>query len=63
MSDLARLGIWDVGRDFAPTQSELKRARRTKADQLFWFDEVPVAMPSMTASSMWGAARIIETPG
>jgi putative pyruvate formate lyase activating enzyme len=30
-----------LGRDFAPTQSELKRARRTKADRLFWFDEVP----------------------
>jgi len=28
-------------RDFAPTQAELRRARRTKADRLFWFDEVP----------------------
>jgi putative pyruvate formate lyase activating enzyme len=31
-----------LGRDFTPTQAELRRARRTKADRLFWFDEVPV---------------------
>jgi len=30
-----------LGRDFTPTQVELGRARRTKADRLFWFDEVP----------------------
>src|SRR5215472_16454398 len=30
-----------LGRDFTPTQAELRRARRTKADRLFWFDEVP----------------------
>ena len=30
-----------LGRDFTPTQAELKRVRRTKADRLFWFDEVP----------------------
>lgn len=30
-----------LGRDFAPTQAELKRARRTKADRSFWFDEAP----------------------
>jgi putative pyruvate formate lyase activating enzyme len=30
-----------LGRDFTPTQAELGRARRTKADRLFWFDEVP----------------------
>jgi putative pyruvate formate lyase activating enzyme len=29
-----------LGRDFAPTQAELKRARRTKADRFFWFDEM-----------------------
>ena len=30
-----------LGRDFTPTQAELGRARRTKADRLFWFDEMP----------------------
>ena len=30
-----------LGRDFTPTQVELGRARRTKADRLFWFDDVP----------------------
>ena len=30
-----------LGRDFTPTQVELGRARRTKADRLVWFDEVP----------------------
>ena len=30
-----------LGRDFAPTQAELRRARQTKADRFFWFDEVP----------------------
>ncbi len=30
-----------LGRDFTPTQAELRRALRTKADRLFWFDEVP----------------------
>ena len=30
-----------LGRDFSPTPAELRRARRTKADRLFWFDEVP----------------------
>src|SRR6516164_7081465 len=30
-----------LGREFAPTRDDLKRARRTKADRLFWFDEVP----------------------
>jgi putative pyruvate formate lyase activating enzyme len=30
-----------LGRDFQPTQAELGRVRRTKADRLFWFDEVP----------------------
>jgi len=32
-----------LGRDFTPTQAELKRARKTKADPFFWFDEVPGA--------------------
>ena len=30
-----------LGRDFQPSQAELRRARRTKADRFFWFDEVP----------------------
>jgi hypothetical protein len=32
-----------LGRDFAPTQAELARARRTKADRFWWFDEKPEA--------------------
>src|SRR2546428_3871419 len=32
-----------LGRDFTPTRAELKRARKTKADRFFWFDEVPAA--------------------
>jgi len=32
-----------LGRDFTPTQAELKRARRTKADRFFFFDELPDA--------------------
>ena len=32
-----------LGRDFAPTSAELKRARRTKADRFFWYDEQPDA--------------------
>jgi putative pyruvate formate lyase activating enzyme len=30
-----------LGRDFTPTQADLKHARKTKADPFFWFDEVP----------------------
>jgi putative pyruvate formate lyase activating enzyme len=32
-----------LGRDFAPSAAELKRARKTKADRFFWFEEVPAA--------------------
>jgi putative pyruvate formate lyase activating enzyme len=32
-----------LGRDFTPTQAERKRARKTKADRFFWFDEMPDA--------------------
>jgi putative pyruvate formate lyase activating enzyme len=32
-----------LGRNFTPTQGELKRARKTKADRFFWFDETPEA--------------------
>jgi putative pyruvate formate lyase activating enzyme len=30
-----------LGRDFVPTSAELRRARATKADRFFWFDELP----------------------
>jgi putative pyruvate formate lyase activating enzyme len=32
-----------LGRDYTPTRAELARARKTKADRFFWFDEVPGA--------------------
>jgi putative pyruvate formate lyase activating enzyme len=32
-----------LGRDFTPTPAERKRARKTKADPFFWFDEAPGA--------------------
>jgi putative pyruvate formate lyase activating enzyme len=32
-----------LGRDFTPTPAELKRARKTKADRFFWYDETPTA--------------------
>jgi hypothetical protein len=32
-----------LGRDFTPTQAELARAYKTKADRFFWFDEMPGA--------------------
>jgi len=32
-----------LGRDFTPTQADLRRARRTKADRFFFFDEPPDA--------------------
>jgi putative pyruvate formate lyase activating enzyme len=32
-----------LGRNFAPTQAELARARKTKADRFWWFDEIPGA--------------------
>jgi putative pyruvate formate lyase activating enzyme len=32
-----------LGREFSPTPAERKRARQTKADRFFWFDEVPGA--------------------
>jgi putative pyruvate formate lyase activating enzyme len=35
--------IAQLGRDYTPTQAELARAHRTKADRFFWFDEVPSA--------------------
>jgi putative pyruvate formate lyase activating enzyme len=30
-----------LGGDYTPSPAELKRARKTKADRFFWFDEVP----------------------
>ena len=32
-----------LGRDFVPTRADLGRARKTKADRFFWFDEMPDA--------------------
>jgi putative pyruvate formate lyase activating enzyme len=32
-----------LGRDFVPTRPELQRARKTKADRFFWFDDMPDA--------------------
>jgi putative pyruvate formate lyase activating enzyme len=32
-----------LGRDFTPSGAELARARRTKADRFFWFDDMPEA--------------------
>jgi putative pyruvate formate lyase activating enzyme len=47
-----------LGRDFTPTQAELRRARRTKADRLFWFDEVPdkaVYQGKFNAPMLWNS--------
>jgi hypothetical protein len=30
-----------LGRNFTPTRAELARARKTKADRFFWFDQMP----------------------
>jgi putative pyruvate formate lyase activating enzyme len=38
---VAAIGL--LGRDFAPAPAALARARRTKADRFWWFDEVPGA--------------------
>jgi putative pyruvate formate lyase activating enzyme len=47
-----------LGRDFAPTPVELRRARRTKADRLFWFDETPdkaVYRGKFNAPMLWNS--------
>ena len=47
-----------LGRDFTPTQAELKRARKTKADRFFWFDEVPGAATyggTFNAPMLWNS--------
>src|SRR6516162_8508004 len=47
-----------LGRDFTPTQAELRRARRTKADRFFWFDEVPGAATyggTFNAPMLWNS--------
>jgi hypothetical protein len=41
-----------LGRDFQPSEAELRRARRTKADRFFWFDEVPGNLPVVIRSMM-----------
>src|SRR5499427_2248779 len=47
-----------LGRDWTPTQVELKRARKTKADRFFWFDEVPDAATyggTFNAPMLWNS--------
>src|SRR5262249_44656247 len=47
-----------LGRDFTPTQVELKRARKTKADRFFWFDAVPDAATyggTFNAPMLWNS--------
>jgi len=47
-----------LGRDFTPTQAECNRARKTKADRLFWFDEVPDAAAydgKLNAPMLWNS--------
>ena len=47
-----------LGRDFIPTREELKRARRTKADRFFGFDELPDAATydgAFNAPMLWNS--------
>jgi putative pyruvate formate lyase activating enzyme len=47
-----------LGRDFTPTQAELARARKTKADRFWWFDEVPGAAAydgTFNAPMLWNS--------
>jgi putative pyruvate formate lyase activating enzyme len=47
-----------LGRDFVPTQSELRQARKTKADRFFWFGDVPEAAQyggSFNAPMLWNS--------
>jgi putative pyruvate formate lyase activating enzyme len=47
-----------LGRDFTPTQAELKRARQTKADRFFFFDERPDAAAydgAFNAPMLWNS--------
>jgi putative pyruvate formate lyase activating enzyme len=47
-----------LGRDFVPTQAELGRALRTKADRLFWFEEMPekaVYEEKFNAPMLWNS--------
>jgi pyruvate-formate lyase-activating enzyme len=53
-----------LGRDFAPTQAELRRARKTKADRFLWFDEVPgnaVYDDKFNAPMLWNSNFFITT--
>jgi putative pyruvate formate lyase activating enzyme len=53
-----------LGRDFAPTQAELRRARQTKADRFFWFDEVPdkaVYDGKFNAPMLWNSNFFMTT--
>jgi putative pyruvate formate lyase activating enzyme len=47
-----------LGRDFRPTPMERKRARKTKADTFFWFDEAPDAATyagTFNAPMLWNS--------
>jgi putative pyruvate formate lyase activating enzyme len=47
-----------LGRGFVPTATERARARRTKADRFFWFEEVPGAAVydgSFNAPMLWNS--------
>jgi putative pyruvate formate lyase activating enzyme len=47
-----------LGRDFRPTPMERKRARKTKADPFFWFDEAPDAATyagTFNAPMLWNS--------
>src|SRR5499427_7214455 len=47
-----------LGRDFTPTEAELARARKTKADRFFWFDEPPGAAAydgKFNAPTLWNS--------
>ena len=55
-----------LGRDFAPSKAELARARKTKADRFFFFDDVPAAAAAydgkFNAPMLWNSNFFIITP-
>ena len=53
-----------LGRDFTPTPAELRRARRTKADRFFRFDEMPdnaVYDGKFNAPMLWNSNFFMTT--
>jgi putative pyruvate formate lyase activating enzyme len=53
-----------LGRGFTPTRMELARARRTRADRFFWFDEVPDAAAydgKFNTPMLWNSNFFITT--